>query len=348
MKRMSLVFTAPYQVELVEESIAPPSQGEALVVTALSAISPGTERLIYQGQAPLDLPADTKLSSLEGDLSYPLRYGYAAVGHVREVGAGVDREWLDQPVFSFQPHTSAFTTETSNLIRLPDDLALEDAAFLPNMETAVNFLQDGAPLFGERVLVLGQGIVGLLTTSLLAQLPIAQLITLDPQDTRRTLSIEAGADASFNPEQEESLAALGKDLVIGSDHGGADLIYELSGTPKALNLAFRFAGFSARILIGSWYGTKRAADLDLGGAFHRQRLTITSSQVSTIHPSLSGRWSKQRRLALALQTIKDVKPSKWVTHRFEIQQAQQAYQQLDDSHALQVILTYGPQASDDR
>jgi 2-desacetyl-2-hydroxyethyl bacteriochlorophyllide A dehydrogenase len=339
MKRSSLIFTAPRQIEVVEERLPPPAEGEVLVQSRLSAISPGTERLVYDGLAPTDLPADENLPGLQGDLSFPLRYGYSTVGHVRALGPGVSEGWLGRPVFAFHPHTSAFTIKSSALIDLPDDLALEDAVFLPNMETAVNFLHDGAPLLGDRVLVLGQGIVGLLTTSLLERTSLSKLVTLDPVEARRTLSTQAGADLSLDPGENGDLEELEKLLSNGSQPG-ADLIYELSGNPQALNLAIRFAGFAGRIVIGSWYGNKHSGDLDLGADFHRRRLRLMSSQVSTIAPSLRGRWDKSRRIGLVLDLLKEVRPSKWVTHRFPLTEADAAYKQLGNPQALQVLLTY--------
>ncbi|MGD8732293.1 MAG: zinc-binding alcohol dehydrogenase, partial [Anaerolineales bacterium] len=202
MRRSSLLFTAPGQVEVIDEQVPEPAQGEVLVQTHLSAISPGTERLIFEGYAPTNLSADESLVSLEGDLSFPLRYGYCAIGHVRKLGPGVDEEWMHQPVFAFHPHSSAFTVRTSELIRLPASLQPDDAVFLPNLETAVNFLQDGAPLLGERVVVIGQGIVGLLTTSLVKRTATQKLLAIEPIESRRTLSEQVGADAAFDPDNK--------------------------------------------------------------------------------------------------------------------------------------------------
>jgi 2-desacetyl-2-hydroxyethyl bacteriochlorophyllide A dehydrogenase len=341
MIRRSLVFTEPRMVEVVEEELAPPKDGEVLVQTQISAISPGTERLIYEGLAPSGISLDESIPGLQGELSFPLRYGYSVVGHVRGLGPGVEKTWLNQPVFAFQPHSSAFTVPTSELIRLPDDLGLEDAVFLPNMETAVNFVHDGSPMLGERLLVIGQGIVGLLTTSLLDRTAVDLLLTIEPVESRRVLSKNAGADYAFNPLSKGDLAEIADLLESDTATSGADLVYELSGSPQALNLAIRFAGFSGRIVVGSWYGTKETDGLDLGAAFHRRRLAIKSSQVSTIEPKLSGRWDKSRRIALALALLRDIQPSRWVTDRFDLIQAQQAYEKLSDPEALQILITYG-------
>jgi threonine dehydrogenase-like Zn-dependent dehydrogenase len=254
------------------------------------------------------------------------------------LGPEVDPAWKDRLVFSFQPHVSHYIATTEALMSVPQELSPEQASFLPNMETAVNFVMDGAPILGERVVVFGQGIVGLLTTSLLARFPLARLVTLDRYPKRRQASQAAGASASLDPAAEDGGEQL-RELLMG----GADLTYELSGAPAALDQAIRATGFSGRVIIGSWYGKKRA-EVDLGGRFHRSRIRLIGSQVSSLSPELSGRWDKGRRFALAWEMIANTDPSRWITHRYPISQAAQAYQLLDQSpqEALQVLITYPP------
>ena len=174
MKRLALYFTAPYRVSVQEESLSPPAADQVMVQTLVSAISPGTELLFYRGQAPTDLPVDETIAALASEVGFPLKYGYAAVGQVIAVGAQVAPEWQDRLVFSFHPHESHFLASLAELMPVPPPVSPEEAAFLPNMETAVNFLMDGQPLIGEQVVIFGQGVVGLLTTALLARLPLAQ------------------------------------------------------------------------------------------------------------------------------------------------------------------------------
>jgi threonine dehydrogenase-like Zn-dependent dehydrogenase len=121
----------------------------------------------------------------------------------------------------------------------------------------------------------------------------------------------------------------------------SDLIFELSGNPEALNQAVDIAGFNTRIVIGSWYGTRRAA-IDLGAGFHRNRIRFISSQVSTLAPEFTGRWSKDRRLTVAWEMIRRTKPADFITHRFEIQRVKEAYELLDErpGETIQVVLTY--------
>jgi 2-desacetyl-2-hydroxyethyl bacteriochlorophyllide A dehydrogenase len=336
MKRASLYFTAPGQAEIRQEALAQPGEGQALVQVLLSAISPGSELLIYRGQFPKDIPIDAGIAALSGDFNYPLKYGYATIGRVVAAGAGVNPEWIGGTVFAFHPHESHFLATPEELLPLPDGLSAENGLFLPNMETAVNFLMDGAPLIGEKVAVFGQGIVGLLTTALLARFPLDQLVTLDRHPLRRSTSLALGAHASLDPIGDDTP---GEMRALFPD--GADLTFELSGAPAGLEQAIANTGFAGRVIIGSWYGSKRLS-LDLGGRFHRSRIRLISSQVTTLAPELGGRWTKRRRFEVAWDMIRKIQPSRFITQRFPIQEAPQAYRLIDQEpqETIQVVFTY--------
>jgi len=333
-KRLALYFTAPGQVCVREETLPAPKSGQLLVQTLFSAISAGTELLIYRGQFPEDLPLDENLPELQGRFAYPLRYGYAAVGRVIQVGKGVDASWLGRLVFAFQPHVSHFVTEVAQVLPVPAGLEAQEAVFLANMETAVNLVMDGHPLIGEHALVIGQGIVGLLTTALLARFPLASLCSADLYALRRRASLEAGASASFDPQE-------GLDGLRLLQPQGADLTYEVSGSPAALDQAIAATGFGGRVVIGSWYGRK-SASLNLGGRFHRSRIRLISSQVSSLAPEFSGRWDKRRRLEVAWEMIRRLHPARWITHLLPLHQAERAFHLLDQSpgEVIQVVLDY--------
>lgn len=334
-KRKILYFTAPRQIEVREEPLPALGADSVLVETVCSAISGGTEMLVYQGRFPRDLEVDPVISSLRGGLRYPLAYGYACSGIVRDTGKQVAGTYRDRLVFSFQPHSSHFICKPDSLFFIAPACSLETACFLPNMETAINLVQDAAPILGERVLVLGQGIVGLLTASLLCEYPLEALVVADCYERRRDASPAASILDPYAPDfREQALSLL---------QGGADLTLELSGRPETLNDALALTGFCGRIVIGSWYGEKRA-EIDLGGAFHRSRIKLISSQVSTIEPALSGRWDKKRRFEIAWKALERIKPEKWITHRFPIDQAKEAYRLLDENpqETIQVLLQYNP------
>jgi len=336
MNRLSVVFTALKQVTVIKESQPEPGPGQVLVQTQISAISPGTEMLIYRGEFPDDLPIDESISSLAGRFGYPMRYGYSAVGQVVALGAEVEPEWLGKRVFSFQPHASSFLATPDELFPLPADIEPQDAIFLPNMETAINLCMDGAPLLGENVVVFGQGIVGLLTAALLGRYPLQSLVSLDCYPLRREASLEAGAHASLDADAPDALKRLQR-----LQPGGADLAFELSGSPPALDQAITATGYAGRLVLGSWYGRKQVT-LNLGGRFHRSRIRLVSSQVSSIAPELSGRWNKQRRFELAWEMLRRVQPQRWITHRLPASDAAQAYRLLDQApgETIQVILEY--------
>ena len=304
--------------------------------------------LIYRGQFPNEVDA---IDSISSGFHYPTSYGYASVGRVIEIGKSVNGEWGNRLVFSFQPHTSHFITKPESLIPIPDSLPPEAACFLPNMETAVNLVQDAAPILGERALVLGQGVIGLLATALLKEFPLETLVTADHYPLRREASLTVGITASLDPTTsdfcEKALSHSKRLLIPQRDitelpkRGGFDLTFELSGNPAALNDAIAVTAFSGRVVIGSWYGDKRAS-IDLGSVFHHSRIKLISSQVSTIAPELSARWDKQRRFDVAWEALKRIQPQKWITHRFNISHATEAYKLLDKSpeQAIQVVFNH--------
>ncbi len=324
-----LYFDSPRSVSIHRELLPPPGLHQVVVRTVVSAVSAGTEMLFFRGQAPADMSLDSTLASLSGACEYPLRYGYACVGRVERLGAGVGTEWLGKRVFAFEPHASAFVAPVASLIPLPETISDEDASLLPNAETAANLVLDGAPLLGERVAVFGAGIVGLLTTMLLARFPLERLVVIEPHAERRAHALRMGAHEVF--------------ASAGAPHSlrDFDLLFEVSGNPAALNEAIGAAGFGARVIVGSWYGNKAAA-LELGGAYHRNRVNLIGSQVSTIAPGLTGRWDKARRIELALHLLATTDLTPLITHRLPFTSAANAYHLIDQHphDVLQLLFTF--------
>jgi 2-desacetyl-2-hydroxyethyl bacteriochlorophyllide A dehydrogenase len=314
-------------MEVRTEDVPEPGNEEVLVRTEISAISAGTELLLYRGEVAEGTVVDESLASLSGRVSYPLAYGYAAVGTVVARGESAAAELMGRRVFAFAPHRSHFLAPARELHLVPDDVSSESMVMLPTLETAVGFLQDSRPMIGERALVVGQGVVGLVTTALLARFPLGRLVTVDRWEMRRRVSVGLGAARSCAPE----------DL----DERDFDLALELSGAPSALDVAVAAAGFEGRVLVGSWYGSKRAA-IDLGTHFHRGRLRIQSSQVSRLSGHLLSRWTKERRIEVALESLRGVPLENLISHRLPIERAAEAYRLLDESpgECLQVLLTY--------
>jgi 2-desacetyl-2-hydroxyethyl bacteriochlorophyllide A dehydrogenase len=344
--RRALVFAGPRQVQIVDEPLAAPAAGTALVRSLVSAISAGTELLAYRGQLPADMPLDETLPAMAGGaFQFPFRYGYATVGRVVAVGPGADPALVGRRVFAFVPHASAFVAKVADLLPVPDDLTTVAAALYANQETAVNLVLDGAPRLGERVAVVGQGVVGLLTTGVLARFPLERLVVVDPSPSRAAMARQLGAGVAVASESE-ARAALGghageTDGARGRERDGADLTFEVSGNPAALDTALRLTGREGRVVVGSFYGDKRAP-VDLGGHFHRGRLTVISSQVSHIGPALSGRWDRQRRTRATFAALAAVDAAALCSHTVPFGQAAEAYRLLDQGAGgpLQILLEH--------
>jgi 2-desacetyl-2-hydroxyethyl bacteriochlorophyllide A dehydrogenase len=335
MRANALFHVGPCRVECREVSLAPPGAGEVLITSRCSAISPGTEAMIFSGAFPSDTPLDMNIESLRGGFTYPFSFGYALVGDVSAIGAGVDDGLLGKTLFAFHPHQDRAVVPVSGCHVVPDGLPPEAALFLPQMESALNFVMDGAPLIGERVLVFGQGVVGLLTAALLAEFPLERLVAVEPLAWRRELSKRWGIAETVDP----TYAAQWQALLAGLD--GADLVFELSGDMAALNQAIEATVFDGRIVVGSWYGA-RSKPLELGGRFHRNRVRLVSSQVSTLDPALSGRWDKLRRIRLAWRMVEKLRPQRLIGRSFPLAQCLEAFEAVSarQDGVMQVIFRY--------
>ena len=342
MRARQLYFVKPRQIEIREQQLPSLQPNQVVVKNLYSAISAGTEMLVYRGQLPDGMPQGESLAASKAQtINYPTQYGYACVGRIEETGKEVDASWVGKMVFSFQPHASLHVCTMDAIIPLPKGVDPKQAVFLANMETAVNLVHDGNPRLGERAVVLGQGIVGLLVSSVLAEFPLAGLYAVESTDGRRVLSGQAGVQATFSPGSDNDINALSERLRLNESCGGADVVFELTGSPAALNLAVDLCAYSGRIVVGSWYGTKSAL-INLGERFHRNRMTIVSSQVSTIAPEISGRWDKARRFSAAWDMVIKCQPAQFISHKLPFTEANEAYRLLDESpeNATQIIFDY--------
>ena len=341
MKTAAVFHTRARHTEYRELQLSSPKAGEVLIEALCSAISPGTESMIYRGHLSSGILGDSIISCLQSQLEYPFRYGYALVGRITDTGENVDPAWLGRTIFTFHPHQKHALVAIADCIEIPEGISEYDALFLPNMESALNFVMDANPVFGSRVMIFGLGVVGLLSLALFRKLPLSRLIAADPLEYRRRRALDLGLVTAIDPLDQTQWAALLQELFDGSDGGGLDLALELSGNLEALNQAIEVTGFSGTVVLGSWYGSQ-SQSLDLGGAFHRRRIRLLSSQVSTIDPGLSGRWTKQRRFDLAFDLIRELRPCSLITHRFAPEDCDLAFritsQRLEQ--ALQVIFEY--------
>jgi 2-desacetyl-2-hydroxyethyl bacteriochlorophyllide A dehydrogenase len=319
MRACALFHVAQRRVDSADVVLRRPGSGEVAIASVCSAISAGTEAMIFAGAFPRGAALDTGIASLENRaFTYPFAYGYALVGRVVELGPDVDALWRDALVFVFHPHQDRIVAPVSACQRLPCGVSPEAALYLPQVETALTLVMDAAPVVGERAVVFGLGVVGLLTARLLCDFPLSRLVAVEPLAWRREQARQWGIAETLDPADPaqcaERLAAV-----------DADLALELSGDMAVLNLALEATGFDGRIVIGSWYG-RRSAPLDLGSRFHRNRLRLISSQVSTLAPALTGRWDKTRRLALAWRTLERLRPERLTTRFFPLAKCQEAFE----------------------
>ncbi|MBN8889163.1 MAG: dehydrogenase [Rhodospirillales bacterium 70-18] len=266
------------RTEALVEAGAEAGAGQRLVRTLASGVSRGTEALVFAGRVPESQYAAMRAPLMGGDFPFPVKYGYAAVG----------RDAEGQRVFVLHPHQDAFLAPAAMCIPVPDTVPTPRAVLAANMETALNIAWDAAALPGERILVVGAGVVGLLTGWLLARIP-ATVVTL----------------ADINPARAAPAAALGCRFALPeAAPGEQELVVHASASEAGLRLALDRAAFEGRIVEASWFGTAAPA-LPLGGAFHARRLRLIGSQVGSVAPAMRGRRSHGERLATALALLDD-------------------------------------------
>ena len=334
---VSIWFASPKTVELRASSVLPPGRGEVRIEAVFSGISHGSEMMVYRGEVPVGLALDSTLSTLQGSFGFPVKYGYASVGRVVDVGSGINELAEGDLVFSFNPHETCYTVPATVVIKLPQELDPRIGVFAANVETALNSLLDAAPRLGERVVVIGQGVVGLLVTQLVRKAGASLVITSDLYEKRRHLSRSAGADMVVDPAAEN----LAECVLSMTGGAGADVVIEASGQPRALDDGIAAASQEGRVVVVSWYGTKRA-ELALGSDFHRKRLTLKSSQVSNLDPSLTPRWSILRRRELAVRYLAELCLDDLISHVLPFNRAAEAYRLIDQRPAevIQIVLDY--------
>lgn len=271
--------------EIREDVLEPPVAGQVLVRALYSGISRGTESLVFRGQVPESQHQAMACPFQEGAFPGPVKYGYMSVGVVEEVGDG-PRELVGRTVFCLYPHQDRYVVPADAVQPLPDTVPPSRAVLAANVETAVNGVWDAAPGVGDRVVVVGGGVVGMLAAWLMRDLPGVDLTLVDPDPTRAAVAKALGL--TWAPE--------------APSRGDADVVLHASGSPEGLRDALAAAGTEASITELSWYGD-RSVPLSLGGAFHSRRLSIRSSQVGRIPPERAPRWTHRRRLGLALRLL---------------------------------------------
>jgi 2-desacetyl-2-hydroxyethyl bacteriochlorophyllide A dehydrogenase len=330
----ALWFTAPRTAEFRPESAPSPGAGEVRVRAVASALSQGTEMLVYRGEVPADLPLD--LPTLAGSFGLPIKYGYATLGRVLDTGASVEDLVPGDLVFVHHPHQDVFVVPATMPVRLSDELDPLLGLFVANLETAVNIVHDTPLRLGETALIFGQGVVGLLVAQLLRLAGAGRVLVVDPLKKRRDLARAVGVDETF--ESGEDLP----ERVLETTSGrGADVAVEVSGSGAALQAAIEAVAVEGTVVAASWYGAKPVA-LSLGGHFHRGRVRLRSSQVGRMSPDLGSRWDLARRMETVLGLLPRLHLKELISHRFPFEDAPEAYRLVDErpGEVVQVILTH--------
>jgi 2-desacetyl-2-hydroxyethyl bacteriochlorophyllide A dehydrogenase len=321
-------FVAPYAVELVDVVVPETGAGEVLVQAELSGISGGTEMLAYRGELDSSLPRDETLGALAGSFEYPFTYGYSVVGTVEasrsDVGEG-------ERVFAFHPHQSRLVVSAADVVRIGATDS-RTATLFPLVETALQISLDAGVRYREVVAILGLGPVGILTGILLMRSG-AVVLGSDPKPWRRETAVACGLEA-VEPE------ALGEAVRTATRGRGADVIVEATGNPEALGESLGLLSTEGVAIVASWYGAKPVT-LPLGADFHRRRLEIRSSQVSTIG-GRAVRWDRRRRLEATQELLAELPLSVLASHTFPLEQVREAYAALDrgDDGVIHVALDY--------
>ena len=274
--------------EILETPLMVPEEAEnsgefVTVESFYSGISRGTESLVFHGRVPKTEYARMRAPFQEGDFPWPVKYGYANVGRVVDGPA----ELCGKMVFCLYPHQDRYRVPVAAVTPLPAGLPPERAILAANMETAVNGLWDGLPGIGDRIAVVGLGVVGLLVAWLASRIPGTRVTAIDT-----------------NPDRQAVAEALGLVFSTGSAPDDHDLVVHASGYPSGLETALSLAGQEATLVEMSWYGDQPVS-APLGAAFHPRRLTLKSSQVGQISPVRVPRWDYRKRLALALELLQD-------------------------------------------
>jgi len=277
-------ITGPGRAELRSETLPPCTAGEVRVRTLHSGVSRGTEGLVFRGEVPASETRRMRAPFQAGDFPAPVKYGYVSVGVVE---AGPD-DLRGRTVFCLHPHQTVYQVPADAVLPLPPGVPAARAVLAALLETAVNALWDAPPRIGQHVAVVGGGTLGLLVAWLAARVPGCAVQVVD--------TVAARADLA---------AALGAGFALPGDATPeADLVVHASGHAEGLATALRLAAFEATVLELSWYGS-RAVSVPLGEAFHARRLLLQSSQVGQVAPAQRGRWSHRRRLALALELLRE-------------------------------------------
>jgi 2-desacetyl-2-hydroxyethyl bacteriochlorophyllide A dehydrogenase len=315
----ALWYVKPSVAEFRTERLPPLASGEARVETSHSAISRGTERLVALGEVPKAESARMRAPFQAGDFPFPVKYGYAAAGTVT---AGPET-LIGRRVFALHPHQDHFQVAEAALVPIPDAVPSRRAVLAANMETALNAHWDAGTGPGDRVLVVGAGIVGLLVAYLAQCIAGTDVTIVDVEPARAALA-----------------AALSVKFATPADAPSENrIVFHTSATGAGLDTALNASAFEGRVVELSWYGS-HPVSVNLGGAFHSRRLTIVSSQVGHVAPAQRGQVTRRERLLRAMALLDDPALDILVAEAIEFVDLPAALPRLWSSNLLPPVVCY--------
>jgi threonine dehydrogenase-like Zn-dependent dehydrogenase len=283
----ALWITGKQRAEMIKSELRMPTADEVTIESRFGAISRGTEALVVAGAVPEGEHDRMRAPLQEGDFPFPVKYGYAVVGTVTAGPPGR----IGETVFCLHPHQDVFHAPAAMAVPVPATVPPSRAVLAANMETALNALWDAGVQAGDRVAVVGGGLLGLLVAYLAANVAGTRITVVDIEPERKVPATALGCGFA-EPHEALSIA------------GGSDVVIHASASSKGLTTAISLAGFEARIVEMSWFG-ERVVEVPLGGAFHSQRLSIIASQVGHVPASRRARWPLARRMAVAMDLLAD-------------------------------------------
>jgi 2-desacetyl-2-hydroxyethyl bacteriochlorophyllide A dehydrogenase len=285
-KRLARAFwiEGPRQGAIREEEVPARGSGELCIEARFSAVSRGTESLVWQGRVPASEWQRMRCPNQAGQFPFPVKYGYASVGRVVEG----PEPWLGRSTFCLYPHQTLYAVAAEAVVALPVGVPEERAVLAANLETAINAVWDARPLLGDRVSVVGAGVVGLLCAYLLARLCRAEVELVDLREERSRMAQVFGAGFA-RPEAARR---------------ERDLVFHTSGNPAGLQTALGLVASEGTVIELSWFGDQPVT-LALGQHFHAGRVTLRSSQVGSVSPNARRRFTHRARLELALELCAD-------------------------------------------
>lgn len=287
----SLWYVSDGRIEMRAADVPALQDGEVRIAARYSGVSRGTERLVLQGRVPPSEYERMRCPRQDGAFPFPVKYGYALVGVIEDG----PKEHIGQNVFLLHPHQRALNAPVSDVHILPKDVPPRRAALAANTETALNVIWDADVLPGDRVLIVGGGVLGLLIAGIAARIPGTTVTVTDTDATRAATTAAMGAVFAHQAPTEQ------------------DVVINTSSSEEGLRTALRCAGTEARVVEASWYGDRNIA-VPLGEAFHARRLQLISSQVGAVPAARRVRWTYARRMAAALDLLRDARFDALITN----------------------------------